>query len=727
MPLNLASPGVLIREVDLTVGRIDPVSPSVGALAAPFAQGPVGEPTLIESENDLLNTFGKPYDTDKHYEHWMVASSYLAYGGSLQVVRTDDDDLKNGMIGAASSVKIRSLQHYNELGYAENTITDVTFAAKNPGSWGNGLRVAMIDSRADQVLSGITTTALSELMTVGMGVTQAISSTVPLSDGTTSTLDGYLKGVITEVTDQTKVSVKVLSHVSASGTETNVDYEHLGVYRFSDTGTLGFTAENSVSLGGVGSTTYTTETDWFDSQQITLGSGTIVNWNTLAERPQTTEFGEERGARFDEMHVIVYDDDGAITGNTGTILEKHLGLSKAKDATFSSGSPSYWRKFLAESSEYIFGGSAPVGVTTIAYQSGKFERVTDFGWDQNAQNISFAAIGNSNNLMSRGVNYDGTDDLTASGALGNTLGGIIAGYNVFVNEEDTDVDFLLMGSAAHSKVEAQALANKLIAVAEARQDAIAFISPYRAAAITDTSSQTSATINDIDTITTNVLSFYSSVTSSTYGVLDSGYKYMYDRFNDTFRYVPLNGDIAGTCARVDANSFPWFSPAGSDRGAILNAVKLAYNPGKAQRDKLYGQRINPVITSRGQGTILFGDKTSYGKASAFDRINVRRLFIYLENAISAAARDQLFEFNDEITRTNFVNIVEPFLRDVQSKRGLFDFVVICDQTNNTPAVIDNNEFVADIYIKPAKSINFIGLTFIATRTGVSFEEVIGNV
>jgi hypothetical protein len=657
----------------------------------------------------------------------MVASSYLAYGGSLQIVRTDDDDLKNGMIGAASSVKIRSLQHYNELGYAENTITDVTFAAKNPGSWGNGLRVAMIDSRADQVLSGITTTALSELMVVGMGVTQAISSTVPLSDGTTSTLDGYLKGVITEVTDQTKVSVKVLSHVSASGTETNVDYEHLGVYRFSDTGTLGFTAENSQSLGGVGSTTYTTETDWFDSQQITLGSGTIVNWNTLAERPQTTEFGEERGARFDEMHVIVYDDDGAITGNTGTILEKHLGLSKAKDATFSSGSPSYWRKFLAESSEYIFGGSAPVGVSSIAYQAGTFERVTDFGWDQNAQGISFAAIGNSNSVMTKGVNYDGTADLTASGALGNTLGGIIAGYNVFVNEEDTDVDFLLMGSAAHSKVEAQALANKLIAVAEARQDAIAFISPYRAAAITDTSSQTSATINDIDTITNNVLSFYSSVTSSTYGVLDSGYKYMYDRFNDTFRYVPLNGDIAGTCARVDANSFPWFSPAGSDRGAILNAVKLAYNPGKAQRDKLYGQRINPVITSRGQGTILFGDKTSYGKASAFDRINVRRLFIYLENAISAAARDQLFEFNDEITRTNFVNIVEPFLRDVQSKRGLFDFVVICDQTNNTPAVIDNNEFVADIYIKPAKSINFIGLTFIATRTGVSFEEVIGNV
>jgi phage tail sheath protein FI len=202
---------------------------------------------------------------------------------------------------------------------------------------------------------------------------------------------------------------------------------------------------------------------------------------------------------------------------------------------------------------------------------------------------------------------------------------------------------------------------------------------------------------------------------------------MYDRFNDVFRYVPLNGDIAGTCARNDVNNFPWFSPAGTSRGAILNAVKLSYNPSKVQRDKLYSNRINPVIFSPGDGIVLFGDKTGYGKSSAFDRINVRRLFIYLEDAIAAAAKDQLFEFNDEITRTNFVNIIEPFLRDVQSKRGIFDYVVICDETNNTAAIIDNNEFVADIYIKPTRSINFIGLTFVATRTGVSFEEVIGNV
>ncbi len=727
MPLNLASPGVLIREVDLTVGRIDPVSPSVGAIAAPFAKGPVGEPTLIQSENDLLNTFGKPYDVDNHYEHWMVSSSYLAYGGSLQVIRTDDDSMKNGMIGTASSVKIRSLQHYNELGYSENTLSDVVFAAKNPGSWGNSIRVSIIDALADQVLTGISTEDINggtSDISVGAGVTQSITSILP-GAGTTTTLDGYLKGIVTEL-GVNQVSVKVLSHVSAGGTITDVDYQSRGVYRFSNSGTVGLTTANG-DIGGIGVTAYTGQTDWFDSQQITLGSGSKVNWNTLAERPQTTKYGEDRGSRFDELHVIVYDDDGLITGNTGTVLEKHLGLSKAKDATFSSGSPSYWRKFLAENSEYVFGGSEPAGITTTAYESGTFNEASDTSWDQNAQGISFASIGNYNNAMTKGLNYGGIGTITSTGALNSNLSGLISGIDIFVNEEDVDVDFLLMGSAAYAKEDAQALANKLIAVAEARQDSVAFISPYRGSAITDTSTQTEATIRNIDTITDNVLSFYSPITSSTYGVFDSGYKYMYDRFNNTFRYVPLNGDIAGLCARTDANSFPWFSPAGSDRGSILNAVKLAYNPGKIQRDKLYTERINPVITARGQGTILFGDKTSFGKSSAFDRINVRRLFIYLENAISAAARDQLFEFNDEITRTNFVNIVEPFLRDVQSKRGIFDFVVICDQTNNTAAVIDNNEFVADIYIKPSKSINFIGLTFISTRTGVSFEEVIGNV
>ena len=302
-----------------------------------------------------------------------------------------------------------------------------------------------------------------------------------------------------------------------------------------------------------------------------------------------------------------------------------------------------------------------------------------------------------------------------------SLGDLSSGYGLFENVEEFDIDFLIMGSGAKTRNETQALANKLISVAEIRKDAVAFISPDKTTFITG------STLRSSDDITNNVLDFFAPITSSTYAVFDSGFKYMFDRFGNTFRYIPLNGDIAGTCARNDINNFPWFSPAGTARGSILNAIKLGYNPNQAQRDKLYTNRINPVIFSPGAGIVLFGDKTGFGKASAFDRINVRRLFIFIENAIEAAAKDQLFEFNDEITRTNFVNIVEPFLRDVQAKRGITDFRVVCDETNNTAAVIDNNEFVADIFIKPARSINFIGLTFVATRTGISFEEVIGTV
>ena len=400
-------------------------------------------------------------------------------------------------------------------------------------------------------------------------------------------------------------------------------------------------------------------------------------------------------------------------------------MSKAKDAEYSVGSTAYWRKYLYNTSTNVFGGSQPAGVVATNFSSG-FTPATDIAWDQDAEGISFAGSGSNTYTLSGGVNYQGGTSLTASGALTATLGEISTGYELFENTENFEIDFLLMGSGSGTRSTVQAKANKIIQVAEARKDAIAFISPNRGTFI-NVGTVGTVTVNSDSQITNEVVNFYAPITSTTFGVFDSGYKYMYDRFSDTFRYVPLNGDIAGTCARNDLTQFPWFSPAGNQRGAILNAVKLAYNPSKSQRDVLYSNRINPVIFQPGDGIILFGDKTGFGKSSAFDRINVRRLFIYLEDAISAAARDQLFEFNDEITRTNFVNIVEPFLRDTQAKRGIFDYVVICDETNNTASVIDNNEFVADIFIKPARSINFIGLTFVATRTGVSFEEVIGNI
>jgi hypothetical protein len=719
MALNLASPGIVVKEIDLTRGGIAPTTTGVGAIVAPFAKGPTDVPTLVGSENDLLNIFGQPYSVDKHYEHWMTAASYLAYGGSLQVVRADDADLKNAFVGSASSIKIKSLTDYTNLGYDTNTITGVTVAANNPGSWANGVKVAVIDAKADQIL-GITTTSIA----VGYGVTQALSGFAP-GVGSSTVLSGYLKGIVTEIGSGT-ISVKVLAQVSTAGTVTNTDYQPSGTYAFNTSSALSVLNNSAV---GVATTTPTSSVDWYNQQTITLTNSTI-SWNTIAARPATSSFAAARGSRFDQLNIVVIDDAGSITGNAGTILEKHLGVCKGTDAQFSVGSPSYWRSYLATNSAYIFGGGAPAGITTTGFvgtSATSYTLATTGGWDKDTNGIVFTAAGSNTYTLAGGLDYNGTAGISSSvsGSLTASLSNLTSGYQQFLNSELYQVNFLLMGSANYDQTSAQSLASQLIAVAEERKDAVAFISPYRQAFLNDTSTG-SVTVNSDATITSNLIAYQASIPSSSYAVLDSTYKYMYDRYSNTFRYIPVNGDIAGLCARNDANNFPWYSPAGTSRGAILNAVKLAYNPNQSQRDLLYTNRINPIIFSPGAGIILFGDKTALGYVSAFDRINVRRLFIYLEKVISKAAKDKLFEFNDEITRTDFVNIVEPFLRDVQAKRGIYDFIVICDKTNNTAAVIDSNEFVADIYIKPARSINYVGLTFVATRTGVAFSEVIGQ-
>ena len=718
MPINLASPGIVVKEVDLTVGRVDPTSGSVGGLVGPFAQGPVELPTVIANENDLLNTFGKPSSIDKQFETWLVASSFLAYGGSLRVVRADDDNLYNGAVNnvgistTGTELKIKNDEHYEQLGYDDNTITNVTVAARNPGSWSNGLRIGIIDGEADQCLG---VTSIGNPITgnwVGFGVTQAFASgTILPGIGSTSLIDGYLKGIITGVTTAGfdvaegiagTLEVKVLSHVVGS-TETPVDYQPNGLYKFSvGVGSTAtgpsidiFKNDGNVAISRT-MNNVVTSADWFDKQLLHTSSGvpgtastiSAISWNSIVERPTTTDFAAARGAKNDELHVVVIDGDGEITGNAGTILEKHIGLSKAKDAEFSAGSPSYWRKYLKNNSNYIFGGGAPAGLSTTGF-SADFTGQSDLAWDQNADGIIFGGSGAVNYKIVNGEDYsenrnpDGTVGLLTTGSLKASVAKLSTGYKLFENADNYSVNFLLMGSGNYTKEETQSLANQIVSVVDVRKDSLAFISPYRGAFLTDTDVG-SVTVNSDEEITNNILSFYAPITSSSYAVFDSGYKYMYDRFDNAFRYVPLNGDVAGTCVRTDITNFPWFSPAGTQRGAILNAVKLTYNPSKSQRDVLYSNRINSVIFSAGSGIVLFGDKTALAKSSAFDRINVRRLFLYLENAISNAAKDQLFEFNDEITRTNFV-------------------------------------------IKPARSINFIGLTFVATRTGVAFEEVIGNV
>ena len=718
MPLNLASPGIVVREVDLTTGRVDPSSEIVGAIAAPFQKGPVNEPVYVENERDLFANFGGPLSANKQYESWYVASSYLAYGGNLRVLRSDGADLKNATYPDTADLKIRSVEHYEQLGYTENLITSAAIVARDPGSWGNSLKVCLIDSLADQILTGINTGSAG--IAVGAGVTQSLAGVVLPGAGTTSVLTGHIKGMITEI-GSGQISVKVLEYVD-SGTSSDVDYENNGVYKFSSSGSVAITSVGQTISAST--TAYTAQKDWYDQQYISLPNNQTIYWNNIAEKPTTTNFAKSRSSRFDELHVVVIDNDGGISGVAGNILEKNLGLSKGTDAEYSLGSPSYWRKYIQLNSSFIYGGRAPSGILTTSYSS-NFVLDTEVDWDQETQGTNFANIGNLAVGLSSGRNYDGGEVISADGSMAVTVADLSTAYDQISNSEEIKVDFIMMGGAHYEKVQSQSLANKLISIANDRKDALVFISPYREAFINDSGG--GVVLNSAAEITENVIGFYSPVTSSSYAVFDSGYKYMYDRFNDAFRYVPLNGDIAGLCARNDIESFPWFSPAGTSRGSVLNAVKLAYNPNQTQRDKLYSNRINPVVFSPGSGIVLFGDRTALGKASAFDRINVRRLFIYLQDVISEAAKSQLFEFNDEITRTNFVNIVEPFLRDVQAKRGLFDYRVICDESNNTATVIDNNEFVADIYVQPTRSINFIGLTFVATRTGVQFDEVIGNV
>ncbi len=723
------SPGILVREVDLTVGRADNVLDNIGAIAGPFAIGPVEEAIDISNEQDLIDTFGKPLSTDTQYQYWMSASSFLSYGGVLKVARCDGSTLNNSnaAVGyaATTSLKIKNYDNY-QASHAGETV-EYNYASKNPGSWANNLKVCFIDDQADQIL-GVTTSDVSALgAAIGYGVTSAITNVALPGAGTTSNFNGYLKGIITGITtdatnEGSTINVKITSRVSSAGTEYAIDYAQgnsNASYEVSDTISFvtnaGVTSSTTASVASI--------TDWYDNQTLGL-TNSVVYWKTLAPKPISNTYVVDRNGKNDACHVIVVDDTGSVTGIQGNILEKHLSLSKAKDCVSNVNSPEkiWYKDFLADSSEYIYAGYNPSNGSDATWSS--YPRATGFStsytaettaeglWGQNAQGITYSAIGNRTYSLTLGVDY------SAAGGMVATLGNLATAYDLFANKDQIDINFLINGPGLSAEVDSQAKANKLISIAAGRKDCIACVSPHRANVVD---------ITNTTTQTTNVIRFFSSLSSSSYAVFDSGYKYTYDRFNNQFRYIPCNGDIAGLMTRTTLTDFPWFSPAGQQRGILNNATKLSYNPTKAQRDLLYTARVNSIITQPGTGTLLYGDKTGLSYASAFDRINVRRLFLVVEQALEGAANAQLFELNDEITRANFVNIVEPYLRDIQAKRGLYDFLVICDATNNTPDVVDNNEFRADIFLKPTKSINYVTLSFVATRTGVAFEEVAGRV
>jgi hypothetical protein len=845
------SPGILIREVDLTVGRADNVLDNIGAIAGPFPIGPIDDAVNITTEQELIGVFGKPQSLDAQYEYWMSASSFLTYGGILKVVRTDGDALRNANVrrirdgeiirvsnvGTAStlrvpgtylitpdqysstdpdgadaifsieveedefgqgsdvtvtivnggsswnkletitvsdeflgdggapdfvfriddiyttssvsvvadpSLKIKNFDDYS-LNFENDNVTYM-FAAKTPGSWSNNLKVCIIDDKADQIITvGESTAALSS---VGMGVTVSLDNvTYTLPTGVNATFTGYLKGIITGV-QVDSIDVKIVSRVSSeTNIEEKITYKQRDrVSSIRPSSELNSTIINIIDEVGLVDTATlpvggSFVKDWYDEQTLDLVNASIL-WRSIAPKPVTNEYVLDRNGRNDAIHVVVIDDTGEVTGIQGNLLERHLNLSKAFDAVSTVNSPQriWYKDYLAQFSKFIYAGDNPSDNfnNERVYQTGFSEGFNTLGvadglWNEPAQDTTFSAIGNAVFVLDGGKDYGDIDSIPGqTGTMTAQLGDIINSYNLFLNADEIEVDYLIMGPGLQSKFQSQAKAAHLISIAGQRKDCVAVISPHRLDVVSEPEVQGRLERNlrqylTPEQITNNIIEFFSSLPSSSYTVFDSGYKYTFDRFNNKFRYIPCNADVAGLMVRTSIFAYPWFSPAGQQRGILNNAIKLAYNPNRFQRDRLYTQRINAIITKPGFGTLLFGDKTALGYASAFDRINVRRLFLTVQQALRRTAESQLFELNDEITRANFVNIVEPYLRDVQAKRGLYGFLVKCDESNNTPDVIDNNEFRADIYLKPAKSINYVTLTFVATRTGVSFEEVVGTV
>lgn len=461
------------------------------------------------------------------------------------------------------------------------------------------------------------------------------------------------------------------------------DYE-LNYYDLSAANTYGMFAArypgalgNSLEVSLWASSNATAYADWTYAAEFNSVPGT------------STYVGNVNGAN-DEMHIIILDNKGKFTGLANTVLEKFTYLSKASDAINDDGSSNYYVNVINDRSRYIY------MINKALNSSGVANTTT---WGTPASNTTFdQGLNQYSATLSNGINGLPTD------------ADIILAYDKFANAEEVDISLIITG--AHSQTVSEYVMEN---VAESRKDCVIFISP-----------DFDDCVDNIGNETDDIVAKRNLYNSSSYAVMDNNWKYQFDKYNNVYRWIPLNGDIAGLCVRTDFERDPWFSPAGFNRGQIKNVVKLAWNAGKSDRDDLYKNGVNPIVTFPGEGVILFGDKTMLAKPSAFDRINVRRLFIVLEKAIARASKYSLFEFNDEFTRAQFVALVEPFLRDVQGRRGIFDFRVVCDTTNNTPEVIDRNEFIGDIYIKPARSINFIQLNFIAVRTGVAFEEVIGR-
>jgi len=698
MPFQV-SPGVNVSEIDLTT-VVPAVSTTEGAIGGVFKWGPIEERVLISNEDELVSVYGKP--TSNNHETFFVAANFLAYGNQLYVSRAAANAFNavanTGEVAntTADNLLIKGSIDYQatKSTYETAAYANVQFAAKYAGVLGNSLKIS-ICADADAYSKNIkayngsntdlSTSNTSITFSVNVGerfANIAVTSLVntAFASAIASDIASLLnEGDLIEVGDS--ISGIQYMHVSSIDPVFNnlsvpspTSQSYIRV-NFSDA----YKQKTSVSktlLATSADTLFKRNWEYFNLVDAAPGMS-----NYVASRTTTTVN--------DEVHVVVVDKNGAFTGVPNQVLEVWSNLSRATDARSDQGNSIYYRDALNNNSRYVWSTRDYLG--------------------SSATSDNFAALNISGPKQFTFVDgQDGEDENTIEVAK------LAAAYDVFKSPEDVEVSLILAGKARGGIGEV--LANYIIDnICEVRKDCIAFISPD----INDT-------VNVPGNELTNVTAFRNQLRSTSYAVLDSGYKYQYDKYNDVYRWVPLNGDIAGLCVRTDSVRDPWFSPAGFNRGNIKNIVKLAYNPDKADRDVLYRAGVNPVVTFMGQGTVLYGDKTLLARPSAFDRINVRRLFIVLEKAIAKSAQSALFEFNDDFTRAAFRNLIEPYLRDVQGRRGIYDFKVVCDTTNNTPEVIDRNEFRGDIYIKPARSINFIQLNFVAVRTGVEFEEIVGR-
>ena len=735
------SPGVVLRERDLTNTTIVGNSALTAAFASSFQKGPIGQITSVTSQKQFAGIFGTPNDSNA--EDWLVANEFLGYGGQLAVVRAATGVLNSTSDGSGVLIK-------NDTDWVSGVGTSEVVAARSAGTWGNSVSVIAVDRGADQLLtlaSAPATTTLGTAFTTTAGKAGRIyswdaanselavildnpSSLIVPGDNFDEPGDGVAQTVTAgaynglgsqngthqgDVTGGTGSGLRLQVIIDVNGQVTSTTIVNGGTgYSATDTVTVaaadlgtGATADLTVTVGTVTNDNIAISSvkDWYTNTEI---GSTGLKLAAIGPRPGTSEYASSRGISYDEVHLAVIDTTGDISGAPNTVIERFTYLSKLSDGKSSEGSATYYKDIINLESQYIFHGAA-FG-NTIEPVSAGGGKVLGVESSTLTSGDKFLLLANHSESLS-----GGTDDYSY------TAGEVNEAYDLFQDTEETEVDFILMGGSFGSETDTLSKAQKVTAIAAARKDAIAFVSPYKGNQIGSGGSALSSVQQR-----TNTLNFFTAVTSTSYAVLDSGYKYMYDRFNDKYRWVATNGDVAGLCVSTSSTVADWISPAGLSRGGLRNVVKLAYNPNKADRDELYQNRINPIVTFPGSGSVLFGDKTALASPSAFDRINVRRLFLNIEKRVEALGKGVLFEINDETTRSGFLATINSYLNEIVAKQGITDFLVVCDSTNNTADVVDRNEFVAELFIKPARSINYVTVTFTATRTGVSFAEVVGR-